>query len=341
MKHFILMASAMFAMTVLAQTPERVREIRAMYAQAQQTLKEQSETPAINWSVKTTVMRNEAAVGVVRYEHEYYPLHLLQSHDFVRSKRYMTVYPPSCYEILYDGQLPAFYYQRDELEDGVYEYRIYWDRTGEVCEYLPQRVVDGRKEKLDYDGIGMWMRCQKAWNFALQEYKRGTEGYETDDNGIGAPAYVNPQSREGLYQGVNQIYDCYFAVGPLKEYDPEEPDDEVGGLGKMSGCVTDEFNEAYSLCVSKSESTGELFHDYDIWVNAQDVCAKGIAGVDIQNYTDANARVTVRLWNCDSESTVILDLRFVPERSAWLVSDFISPRDGSSYMARMQRFLSE
>lgn len=341
MRFLILFVTTLLVTGALAQNNERVREIRTMYAKSQQVLKDQTEDESINWSVKTTLRHNESGVGVVRYEQEYYPLHLLGAYDFVRSKRYVSVYPPTSYEILYDKGLPVFYFEHSIEDNEVVEYRIYWDQDGGISEYLPQRVVDGRKTKISYDGIEMYLRSDRAYRYAMQEYKRGAEGYDTDGNGIGTPAPIIAQSREGLYQRVNEIYTLFFTPEMMEEPDPEADGADIIGLGKMHTCVTESFNSTYCMCSSKSFSTEEVFHDYDIWVNAQDLSAHGLSGIEILQYSDTKARVAVKLWNFDSLTTVLLDLVFDPQQSTWLVNDFIDPQDGSSYMESMNRYLSE
>lgn len=236
MRHLLFFILSLSSVVALAQSDERVREIRAMYAKTQEVLKDQTEDEAINWSLKTTLRHNEPAVGVVRYEHEYYPLALLGAYDFVRSKRYVTVNPPSSYEILYDNGEPVFYFERSNWGDDVYEYRIYWDKEGTVCEYVPQRIEDGRKVKVGYDGIEMWFRADQAYRFAMQEYKRGVEGYNTNGEGVPLRPKLKPQSREGLYQCVNQIYDAYFTPEAMEEPDPESEADIIG-LGKMTSLL--------------------------------------------------------------------------------------------------------
>lgn len=337
MKYSLLIMLGLFATMVSAQTSDRVRQIRAMYARTQEVLTEQSQNEAINWSVKTTLRHNEPGVGVVRYEQEYYPLHLLDAYDFVRSKRYVTVFPPATYEILYDEGQPVFYFERSSFDEEVREYRIYWDAEGNVCEFVAQRVEDGRKVNLDYDGIEMYSHVGIAYRYAMQEYKRGSEGYDTDANGVGMQAPVAVRSREGLFQCVNQIYQRYFSPGLLVE--PDEQD--IEGLGKMYDCVTSSFNETYCMCSSKSIATDDLFHDYDIWINAQELTAHGLSGIQIRQYTDDKALVAVQIWNCDELTTVLLSMVFDAEKSTWLVADFIHPSDNSSYMARMNRFLGE
>lgn len=340
MRHLLFFILSLSSVVALAQSDERVREIRAMYANTQEVLKDQSEDEAINWSLRTTLRHNEPAVGVVRYEHEYYPLALLGAYDFVRSKRYVTVNPPSSYEILYDNGEPVFYFERSNWGDDVYEYRIYWDKEGTVCEYVPQRIEDGRKVKVGYDGIEMWFRADQAYRFAMQEYKRGVEGYNTNGEGVPLRPKLKPQSREGLYQCVNQIYDAYFTPEAMEEPDPESEADIIG-LGKMTSFVTEDFNQHYCHCSSKSIANDELFHDYDLWTNSQDLSATGLAGITIRQYTDSQAQVAVQLWNFEAMTTVVLQLVFDAEKSTWLVSDFIDANDGSSYMKAMHRFLAD
>lgn len=341
MRYQMLFILSALSSVALGQTDDRVNQIRAMYARSQEVLKDQTQDEAINWSVKTTVRHNEAGVGVVRYEQEYYPLHLLGACDFVRSKRYVTVQPPTSYEILYDQGQPVFYFEHCTLGDEVYEYRIYWDAEGTVCQYVPQRIEAGRKVRLDTDGIDMWMRSERAYRYAMQEYKRGTEGYETFEYGHDQSPLVAPQSREAVYRRVNQIYDAYFSRELMQEPDPEAEGEDFDGLGKMSSFVTPDFNQAYCMCCAKSVHTNELFHDYDLWTNAQDVDARGLVGIEIRDYSDTKARVAVQFWNCGTLTTTVLDLVYVPDQSLWLVDDFLQPSDASSYRARMHRFLAD
>lgn len=344
MKHAMLIAAAMLVTTALADNNQRLSEIRTMYAETQNLLKDLSENASINWNVKTTILHNEAAVGVVRYEVEYYPLHLLgageHQTDFVRAKRYVTTLPPISIEILYDGGNPAFYYMHDETYDDPQEFRIYWDNEGEMVEFLHHTIRNGKKEKEDYDALGIWSVSTNAYNYALQEYKRGSEGYDTDAMGCGAPAQVKTRSHEGLFRAVSQMYEAYFS--PQSAFEPEmEGDLESEGLGRMYGFVTTEFNEAYCMCISKSISTDDLFADYDIWTNSQDFDCKGVSGITIKKYDEKKALVSVELTIGGEPNIVLLQLCYTEELDQWLVSDFIDPTDHSSYVASMKAYLEK
>lgn len=130
-----LLVSPLFAQT---PTDERIKQIRADYAEAQEMVKEQTgENNYMNWNVRATVHRIEAGVGLVIYEDEYYSLCTPQGHTpFYRCKRTMDCNKTVNYlEILYTAEwLPEFYYNRFTDEEGtVTEERIYWNPDGTIC----------------------------------------------------------------------------------------------------------------------------------------------------------------------------------------------------------------
>ena len=333
MKYTFAFLAAMLSTAALAQNNERITQIRSLYAQAQETLKSMNEDAQINWSVKTTMLRNEAAVGVVRYETEYYPLHRLNASDFVRQKRYVSVFPPTTYEILYDQGKPAFYYQREDLGEGIYEYRIYWDENGEVCQYLPQHIVDGKKERLDSDGIETWYRAKAAYQQAMQLLKVGLDNYE----GVSLPKEYPAHSKAELFDCVSRIYATYYQ--PALEGDEEGDSPEMDGLGKMYRFVTEKFNETYCMCVSKSISTNEIFLEYDFWTNSQEDTS-GVTGITIKDFTPDAARVVVQIDGADGQRDVILQMNYDAEQQTWLVSDLIYPNNGKSFLQQMESYLA-
>ena len=321
-----LAALLMGATALMAQTPERVRQIRTLYAEAQSMLKNQREDAHIDWWVKTTLHHNEPAVGVVTYELEYYPLHLLQgSTDFVRGKRQYAEMQVSSFEILYEEGLPAFYYERERYLDDTYEYRVYWNAEGEVVSFRREEVKEGKKEPSPMDGEGQWFFTTRAYKLALQERQRGESGYATDYQGIGAVQSLPTQSPEGLFARVQQIYTAFFAPELAEEYDPEEEGGELAGLGKMHPYVTEDLNNLYCLCQSKSIGTGEPFVEYDIWTNQNGgYSAQGVAGIVVEKYDVKGSQVAVTIPNATTQVPVRLILTYDAESKQWLVDDFLT-----------------
>lgn len=341
MKKFVIIAAAVLtAWTASGQNAGRVKEIRAMYAQSQQVMKDQRDEAQINWFVKSTVNRNESAVGVVTYEMEYYPLQSLQAYDFVRGKRYYHPDDPTNYEILYGPQgKPVFYFERYKEFDGTpLEVRIYFEEDMQVAQYLCQRIVNGKKETQDADAVEVWYRTARAVAFANQEYKRGTLCYAMDSEGSGADRVIEAATKGGLFAHIYKMYDFFCTPEIEEEPDPEVDGSEILGLGKMSEYVTENFNQQYCLCQSKYNSTSDNSINFDVWGADAFASFKSITGVQILQYSDKKALVSVMVMGNDEETEVKLQLIFDAPTDSWLVNDFIT-KDGKSYLKVMQEYL--
>lgn len=175
-KHWSIVLLLAFVMISegFAQTTERVKEIRTMYAKAQADLAEETAI-----FVKTTIHRNEPAVGLAKHEMTYYPLSKISNgYDFLRAKYQSVAAVSMVYEILYQDGKPAFYFERANAYGNVFEIRVYWNTNGIVDTFLNQQVLEGgKKVNVDYAPEQRTWKINTAYEFASKEYKRGITAY--------------------------------------------------------------------------------------------------------------------------------------------------------------------
>lgn len=96
---------------------------------------------------------------------------------------------------------------------------------------------------------------------------------------------------------------------------------------------SEEWNSLNRRVCNKEEESGNLFFDYDYWIDAQDYTSLRVDEVTVETLADNLAIVSVKLSDLEVQKKIYLVLCY--ERDDWFVNDFIHSLKGS-----MQDFLN-
>ncbi len=155
-------------------------------------------------------------------------------------------------------------------------------------------------------------------------------GGSTKNNGESAEASVDPsaaQSKSGVKAAVTRMYAKYFNSDITAERDTT-----LDIFGLVGDYLDADFEDLMRKAIRLQEETDELIFDYDPFINAQECLDLQLCDVEVTDYTPEQAKALVTFMNLDEQDTAIVVMNYDKVRDAWLLSDFINPAFGNSYV---------
>lgn len=140
---------------------------------------------------------------------------------------------------------------------------------------------------------------------------------------------------------VEAAYKSYFNPSEEEQKEQEEAEINIFNLSYMYKYVTEELNEKIVMAYDKQNATEDLFLDYDIWINAQDWDSPSLKEVNIIDSSTDKATAEVTFMNFKKEQKAYVVVEKNKKDGKWLICDFLSPSDKSSFVKDLDDFLAK
>ena len=150
--------------------------------------------------------------------------------------------------------------------------------------------------------------------------KQRTDHSSANEQAAEASAAIH--SSEGARECVTEMYEQYFRQAS----DTATVDEEVT---PMSRYLTQDLSALLDSCIARQNATGDLYLDYDFWINAQDCGQLELKETKVTKYADSTAVVTVDFTNFGQPAVATVEVRYDAAQDTWLVDDFINGEGGS------------